>query len=244
MLDQLKTIGFAAVVCIVCSLLLAAVYSGLKDEQAMNRENELRIKVLQAFGVEVFDEKGRQQMSNEDIIDFFEQRIRGRVLSGEAQISDISVAALSEEQINDRDPETGLKEYYPFFVYDDERTGRKKYAIHVSGMGLWSVVKGYIALEDDLTTIAGIAFYDHGETPGLGGEIEKDFFQDRFKGKKMASGADESYFRIIKPGRDAGPNGINGISGATMTCRGVEAFINKDFEVYNRYFKEKKSGEM
>ncbi|NIQ76082.1 MAG: FMN-binding protein, partial [Gammaproteobacteria bacterium] len=70
-----------------------------------------------------------------------------------------------KEEINDRDDD-GYKKYYPYFVYSDPETGTKLYGIHVSGMGLWSIVKGYLALNSDKETVAGLAVYDHAETPG------------------------------------------------------------------------------
>lgn len=235
--DQLKTIGFAAVVCMVCGLLLAGVYSGLREEQERNKANELKVKVLAVFGKEVVNSKGRLSVTQERIDELFRNEIAGRVLDGSGELVEgITVEELTPEQINDRDKETGLKKYYPFYIHTDPETSKKRYAIHLSGMGLWSVVKAYMALEDDYCTIAGITFYDHAETPGLGGEIEKDFFQDRFKGKKMRLDGDSGGFRIVKPGRQTDDQSIDGISGATMTCKGVAAFINRDFAVYNKYF--------
>ncbi|OVE73373.1 NADH:ubiquinone reductase (Na(+)-transporting) subunit C [bacterium B17] len=235
--EQLKTIGFAAAVCLVCSLLLAAVYSGLREEQEQNKANELKVKVLTAFGKEIIDGKGKLAVSQEQVDEMFKAEIVGKVLDGNGElVESITVEALAPEQINNRNKETGLKEYYPFYIHTDPATSKKRYAIHLSGMGLWSVVKAYLALEDDYNTIAGMAFYDHAETPGLGGEIEKDFFQDRFKEKKMLEGDVVKGFQILKPGMQTDDYCIDGISGATMTCKGIANFINSDFAVYNKYF--------
>ena len=176
--DNLKTIGFAAAVCLVCSLLLAAVYSGLKAKQDRNREIDLKTNVLKAFGVEVVDEKGRSVMAADEIETVFDERVKGVVLDSTSAVTDLAVGELLPEQINDRDKENNnLKQYYPYYVFSDAETGKTRYAVHISGMGLWSVVKGYLALEDDLATVAGVAFYDHKETPGLGGEIDRPDFR-------------------------------------------------------------------
>jgi Na+-transporting NADH:ubiquinone oxidoreductase subunit C len=235
--DNLKTIGFATAVCLVCSLLLAAVYSGLKAKQDRNREIDLKTNVLKAFGVEVVDEKGRSAMPAEEIESVFAESVKGVVLDSDSKITDLAVAALTPEHVNDRDKEKGgLKQYYPYYVFADAQTGRKRYAVHISGMGLWSVVKGYLALEDDLATVAGVAFYDHQETPGLGGEIDRADFQASFAGKLMLKEGVVQTFRVIKPSAPEGDSSVHGISGATMTCKGLTAFINSDFVVYNKHF--------
>lgn len=237
--EQLKTVGFAAAVCLICSLLLAVVYSSLKAEQDLNKANEVKIKVLTAFGEKLYSEKGKLLKSQAEIETVFNERISGKVLDQDGnEVSDRQVIDLTSEDVNDRDKVTKLKRYYPLYIYADSAAGKKRYAIHVSGMGLWSVVKGYMALEDDLATVAGVAFYDQQETPGLGGEVEKKFFTERFQSKKMYEGGHLKTFRILKPGLEIDVSSINGISGATMTCNGVAAFINDDFKIYNKYFEK------
>jgi Na+-transporting NADH:ubiquinone oxidoreductase subunit C len=235
--EQMKTIGFAAAVCLVCSLLLSVVYSTLREEQEANKANEIKVKVLSVLGLEVVDQKGRQIKTNEEIVEMFTSQIEGMVLDGNGKmVEDVSMGTLTSADINERDKETGLKKYYPLYVYNDSATGKKKYAIHMSGMGLWSVVKAYMAMNSDLETISGMVFYDHAETPGLGGEIEKEFFQSQFEGKKMYREGELQEFDIIKPGLETDDFCISGITAATMTCKGVKAFINKDFKVYSKYF--------
>lgn len=237
--EQMKTIGFAAAVCLVCSLLLSVVYSTLKDEQEQNKANDLKVKVLKVFDIKVADAKGRIIMSQDEIDKIFGEQITGKVVDSDGnEVNDIQVSDLSPEDVNQRDKATGLKRYYPLYVYKDPSSGKEKIAIHLSGMGLWSVVKAYMAMKDDLATIAGMVFYEHAETPGLGGEIEKDFFQNSFINKKMYHKGAVRIFDIIKPGQKTDDFCISGISGATMTCNGVSKFINADFAVYNKYFEK------
>jgi len=100
-------------------------------------------------------------------------------------------------------------------------------AVPFSGRGLWGPVKGYLALDPELTTIRGISFYDHEETPGLGGEISEDWFQDQFKGKSIRGADGEPGIRILKEPRGApADNEVDGITGATMTCRKIEQMLN------------------
>ncbi|MBT3191121.1 MAG: NADH:ubiquinone reductase (Na(+)-transporting) subunit C [Verrucomicrobia bacterium] len=239
MRDQAKIVIFATVVCLVCSILLALVSTALAPRQARNKANDVKTKVLQVFGAAVTDEKGKLCVSQDELDALFATRITGIVLDAEGQlVADRAVETLTPQQISDRDKATGMKAFYPVYVYVDPGTSEKQYAIHVSGKGLWSTIKGFMALKDDLSTIAGIVFYEHQETPGLGGEVEKPYFQDRFKGKQWLEDGKRCEFQITKPGGAPNPHAVDGITAATMTCLGVEDFLNADFCVYNRYFEK------
>ncbi|MDX1315152.1 MAG: FMN-binding protein, partial [Eudoraea sp.] len=102
----------------------------------------------------------------------------------------------------------------------------------VSGKGLWSTLYGYFALEPDAKTVRGITFYQHGETPGLGAEIEKDWFQSKFAGKKLFESGQPTEFRVTKPGSASGDYAVDGISGATLTAKGVESLLRHDAALY------------
>ena len=71
----------------------------------------------------------------------------------------------------------------PVYTWQDDQDQAPVYAFPISGKGLWSMMYGYLSVESDLETVAGISFYKHGETPGLGAEIEKTWFQSQFAGK-------------------------------------------------------------
>lgn len=242
MRDQLKTIGFATAVCLVCSVLLAFVSTALSSRQEQNRANDLKIKVLQVFGEKVLNERGKLAVSQSELDQLFETRISGRVLDSSGKLVEgRRVSELAPEDISERDKATGLKPFYPLYVYSNPATGLKNYAIHVSGKGLWSTIKGYIALQSDLSTIAGVVFYEHQETPGLGGEIEKDYFQDSFIGKRWLNDKGQiNRMSIVKPGSASNDHSVDGITAATMTCIGVEKFLNEDFAVYNKYLEQER----
>jgi Na+-transporting NADH:ubiquinone oxidoreductase subunit C len=126
----------------------------------------------------------------------------------------------------------------PLYTWTDEGGDKaSKYAFPISGKGLWSMLHGYLSLEDDLETIAGISFYKHGETPGLGAEIEKDWFQSQFVGKKLYKDGIATQFRVVKSGTPLTESSVDGISGATLTGNGVQALIRKDATAYADYFK-------
>ena len=128
---------------------------------------------------------------------------------------------------------------YPVFVYS-ENGGPKKYVLPVRGKGLWGPIWGYIALEEDLNTIYGAVFDHKGETPGLGAEINTDWFQAPFAGKTMF---DENgkfvSIEVVKGGADpSNPHQVDAISGGTITSKGLEAMIQDCLAGYVAYFKE------
>ena len=125
----------------------------------------------------------------------------------------------------------------PIFTWTDEGADKaSKYAFPISGKGLWSMLYGYLALDADLETIAGVSFYKHGETPGLGAEIEKDWFLSQFPGKKLYADGKPTEFLVVKPGTPLTDSSVDGISGATLTGNGVQALIQKDAAAYADYF--------
>ena len=115
------------------------------------------------------------------------------------------------------------------------------YAIPISGKGLWSTLHGYFALENDGSTVKGIRFYKHGETPGLGGEVEKDWFTNNFVGKRITdmNGRLVSIQSIKGQVDTSSPNAyhqVDGISGATMTTKGLNEFLMNDLKKYDSFF--------
>ncbi len=125
----------------------------------------------------------------------------------------------------------------PIYTWtEDGADAPSKYAFPISGKGLWSTLYGYLALNADLETLAGISFYDHKETPGLGAEIEKDWFLSQFAGKRLYADGTTTDFIVAKPGYAQGDSAVDGISGATLTGKGVEALIRKDAAQYANYF--------
>jgi len=106
------------------------------------------------------------------------------------------------------------------------QTAAKAVAVHFVGKGLWAPIKGYLALDPTLTTIVGVTFYQQEETPGLGGEIETKEFTDRLKGKTIRDASGAAGIRILRSGA-AGPNELDGLSGATLTCEKVEEMLNE-----------------
>lgn len=246
---------FAATVCIVLATGLAATFHGLKDRIDKNKLFDKQRNVLIACGLydpakgdksqdeleKIFNDKVEAQ-----VLEFFktkvteEYRERGEMKQRtpmkitRAEKTDIALADLPKAQ---RDgPKRILGEIY--IATDGDA---KTYCIPISGYGLWSTLYGFLALDGDKDTVRGITFYKHGETPGLGGEVEKVWWQESWKGKKTHDAAGKLVgIRVLKgKGNKFADDGhdVDGISGATITCNGVTKFVKADLEKYEAYFK-------
>jgi Na+-transporting NADH:ubiquinone oxidoreductase subunit C len=146
-------------------------------------------------------------------------------------------AAGSPKLSTEIDPEldtAGIKrrEKYAYVYTLKDGDNLEKVILPIYGKGLWSTMYGYIALEKDLKTVAGITFYQHGETPGLGGEIDNPNWQQSWIGKEAIVKEGDSYepaIEVVKGGVPAGSKDaqhqIDGLSGATITSSGVEGTI-------------------
>lgn len=111
------------------------------------------------------------------------------------------------------------------------------------GAGLWGPIWGFVSLNDDMNTIYGANFDHDGETPGLGAEISTGWFQETFQGKKIF---DESgnlvSITITKVGQKAdAEHSVDGVSGGTITSKGLENMIFQDFNSYKEFLIKKKS---
>jgi Na+-transporting NADH:ubiquinone oxidoreductase subunit C len=204
MREDTRTITFAAIICVSCSLLLSGTAAGLKSRQQANEAFDVKRNIVKAFGIDI------SAMDRPKIEETYETHI-------------------SENLVGN----------LPIFTWTDDGADTvSKYAFPISGKGLWSMLYGYLSLEADLETIAGISFYKHGETPGLGAEIEKPWFQKQFAGKKLYStDGNPVDFQVVKSGAKSTDTSVDGISGATLTGKGVQALIRKDAAAYAEYFK-------
>lgn len=125
----------------------------------------------------------------------------------------------------------------------------KAYILPISGKGLWGMIYGYIALDTDLATVKGIRFYKHQETPGLGGEIEKPWFTSQFEGKRILD-TDGKFTSIsivkgkasIKYEGEKLTHYVDGISGATITGKSVNKFLESDLRKFEPYFQRLRDG--
>jgi Na+-transporting NADH:ubiquinone oxidoreductase subunit C len=139
-----------------------------------------------------------------------------------------SAALLEIYEKNVRLETLGALTVYKYIPEGSESGAPVSIAIPFNGPGLWAHIEGVLATEPDMQTIRGIRFYKHEETPGLGGEISADWFQDQFKKKSLVSRLGVAGFRILKPGsgQEHDLNTVDGITGATMTSDLVQNILD------------------
>jgi Na+-transporting NADH:ubiquinone oxidoreductase subunit C len=229
-------IGFAVAVCLVCALFVAGSAVSLKPRQEANIRLDRQKKVLAVAGVL---EEG-QRPSASEITEIYEQFIRAKVIDLETGQEDETVEAASfDQQAAKADPDrsstapandAGIQRLPDHAVVFDVVEGDELKAIilPIEGKGLWSTLYGYLALAPDANTVVGITFYYHGETPGLGGEVDNPRWQALWPNRKAYDARGNAALRV-KKGRagppEEDPHQVDGLSGATITSRGVTALI-------------------
>lgn len=160
------------------------------------------------------------------------EAINEMVANGAKKYNNLEELDLANEEKKDEKDRV-----YPVYKYSGEKT---YYVVAIRGNGLWDKIWGYIALEEDLNTIAGV-FFDHkNETPGLGAEIkDSEAFKKQFIGKKIYDKKEEVQLAVIKREPLKGDeHNVKGISGATITCDGVTNMFQKGMKYYDTYFEE------
>jgi len=219
MSDNLRSILFAIGTALICSLLLTAASSGLKPYQQENIEVDRKKNILKSVGLIEAD----RPYSAAAVKSMYDKNITCMRVDSQEKVVD-----------KDNSADTGL----PIYLYmQDDRV--VSYVLPVSTRGLWGKIHGYLALESDGSTVSGFTVYQHAETPGLGGEIEKSWFQKNFQGKRIVD-QDGNFVSIgiVKPSKAASMseeeklNYVDGISGATLTGRFLSAGLKDILSEY------------
>lgn len=228
---DLKIVLFTLVMCVLASVMLAATVEVLRPTIDANRENYRKLNILRAFRPAALPDG--TALTKEQYQDYFDN----------GNLPPKLIDAYFDKFVKEGEVEVkGAKLPLITWTEDGKVT---KYAFPAEGKGLWSVIHSYIALKPDLATIQGVTFFDHGETPGLGGEINKAWFQENFIGKKLFHDGHPMTFKVVKgkvkdvlkPDDPQALAAVDGISAATLTGNGVQEFITQDFRTYNEHFK-------
>jgi Na+-transporting NADH:ubiquinone oxidoreductase subunit C len=221
------TFGFAILMVIVVGSLLAVASQGLKTRQEKNATDKKMMSILSAINIDATRENA-QEMYNKYVID--SKIISGKDLSAEAFNVDIKKEFRDKNiSVSDRN--------YPLYIC--EKDSDKYYIIPVIGTGLWGPIWGFVALESDFKTIYGANFDHKSETPGLGAEIKYASYSDQYTGETISdtTGSFQPII-VVKDGSGSGINSkVDGITGGTITSKGVEEMTTRTLEVYVNYFK-------
>lgn len=226
-----KTLLVVLVLCLVCSVVVAGSAVGLKPLQQEQRAQDKQRNILAVAGLM------REGMNADDVSKIFAERISARLVDLETGILlDKDPAkfnpsqALKDPQMSQaleaaQDP-AGIKRranIAEIYLVRDEQKRVQEMVLPVYGNGLWSVMYAFVALDTDGRTVKGITYYDHGETPGLGGEIENPGWRAQFVGKKVLDDNGQPALKVVKGAARPGDQyAVDGLSGATLTSNGVQ----------------------
>jgi len=226
------TFFFALVVCVVCSFSISLVSEGLRSKKELNTVLDIKKNILKAVDLKT---PLSVKASAEEVLGVYKDKIDERVIDAQGNV----VEGKSPEDIQEGEA------LYPLYIYNENGSPRA-YCFPIEGKGLWSTLYGYFAVEPDAITVRGITFYKHGETPGLGAEIDQAWFQDNYKGKKIWDVQNSKLMPVaVIKGKVAGmvsadqaPFYVDGISGATMTSKGVTALVDNWVRIYEPFFSQ------
>jgi Na+-transporting NADH:ubiquinone oxidoreductase subunit C len=229
----------------VCSALVAGAAVGLRPLQEANQQLDKKKNILYAAGL--FQEgKSIEEMFSPietKIVDLASGEYVPKTIASPESYNQLK-AALSDDngRLLTREEDIAKLRYLEKYslVYLVKQGGRiQQIVLPVRGKGLWSTMYAYVALDGDLTTIRGVSFYKHGETPGLGGEVENRKWQDGWRGKKIYGDGGKVKLEVVKgKGASREPEKfyqIDGLSGATLTTKGVDNLM--EFWFGNHGFK-------
>lgn len=230
-------IGFAGAVCVVCSIFVAGSAVALKEKQDLNAVVDKQTQVLKVAGLV----KEGEKIAAAEVGKRFEENLVPRLVdlqtgeyveAGDPGSFDMDTAMKDPAQSVDAPANEAKVQRLPkqALVYElktaDDQIGA--IILPVQGKGLWSTLKGFIAVKPDANTVSGLTFYSHAETPGLGGEVDNPKWKALWPGRKLFGPDGEPKLTVVKG--QAGPVAedpyhVDGLSGATLTSRGVTNLV-------------------
>lgn len=229
-----NTVKVALLLCIVCSVFVSAAAVLLRPSQQANKDLDRKTNILAAAGLLKDDASVEEQFAavSTRLVDFSTGKFSDAVdVTTYDQRKASKDPALSEALSSDDDI-AGIQrqaKYGVVYLVENEQ-GVDKVILPVKGYGLWSTLYGFLALDADFNTVAGIGFYEHAETPGLGGEVDNPLWKQKWIGKRVYGNGGGVALSVIKgevdTSRPQAAHQIDGLSGATLTSRGVDKLIH------------------
>ena len=230
-----KTLIVVISLCLVCAIVVSTAAVQLRPTQQANKKLDSQVNILRSVGLvegsapaariaELFNTHVETRLVNLVSGEFVDTcgkdnhtaetfDYRKELKEGSSLPSSVDFASIRR-----------VSECAPVYLTYDENRNLKALVLPVHGYGLWSTMHAFLALKTDGNTIMGLNYYEHGETPGLGGEIENPRWREQFVGKQLTNDAGEVALTILKPG-NADPQSahqVDGLSGATLTANGVQ----------------------
>ncbi len=224
------TVIYASVMVILVAAILASVSMALKPKQVLNTEIEKKQNILASVNI-ASTAADAEKIYAEKIKNQYVVNVKGEQVEGDAFNIDLKKERAKKH------------EDMLLPVFECQTDDGLKYILPLRGTGLWGPIWGFISVNEDMNTIYGASFDHQGETPGLGAEISTPMFQKHFVGKKIFDEAGNLVsITVAKVGQEAPEeHKVDGISGGTITSKGLEKMLLDDFTSYQEFFKKKKS---
>jgi Na+-transporting NADH:ubiquinone oxidoreductase subunit C len=228
--SNLYIVIYAAILTVVCGGLLAFAAQALKPKQDANVELERKKNILSTV-MEIKEGDNIEQIYNE--------KVKEMVINFEGNaVESVKASSVDIAKEYKKKPEERMLPLYEF----RDASGKVDFAVlPVYGFGLWNDIWGFVALKEDFNTIQGVKFQHKGETPGLGARIESDDIQSRYKGKSIFD-AEVLQSVVMQKGEgfdySSDTHKVDGMSGATLTAKGVNNMLSDYFSCYKSYLKK------
>lgn len=232
-----RTLLVALLVSLVASVFVAGAAVALKPVQIENRLLDKQRSILAIAGLD------QTKLSSREVNVLFNSRIKARVVDLSTGDYNDTLDPFSFDPLKAaKDPKTStalsgsedialIKRREQFTtVYMVEQDGKlESLILPIRGYGLWSTLHGFLAVKPDLNTVVGLGFYQHAETPGLGGEVDNPKWKGIWPGKTLFDDKGKPIIRIVKGGVDpSNPDSahqVDALAGATLTSRGVDRLL-------------------
>ncbi len=226
-----KTVSVALILCIVCSVVVSTAAVMLKPAQVANKAKDFNRNILQAAGLYVPGKSVEEQFSQitTKLVDLDTGHFTDQFDPAKYdQWKAAKDPALSTNLSDDEDiAKISRRENVSEVYLVESEKGVEKIILPIRGYGLWSTLYGFIALDSDMNTVVGMGFYDHGETPGLGGEVDNPKWKALWVDKEVYGNKGNVALTVIKGQAPEGDeHKVDGLSGATLTSKGVNNLIH------------------
>ena len=231
--DSALNIAFVGIgLCLLCSAIISLIAIQLRSVQNENVVKDMHKKIVSSAGLQL--EYGSVENAMMNIKTIVVDLDQGKIVDINPDSYELSKELREEGKYKFLSAEDDIasikkREKYSkvFIEYKDDKINTL--ILPVRGYGLWGILYGYLAIKSDFNTVAGLEFYEHKETPGLGAEIDNPKWKALWKGKKIYQENGEVSLKVIKGNVLASSDNINyevdGLSGATLTCNGVTNLI-------------------
>ncbi len=239
--SNVYTIVYSVIIVVVVAFLLAFVSRSLADKQNANVALDKKKQILYALNIrnlsdEQATEKYNEVVKNDAVVNLDGQWVdaNGKVIEYASEGNDKNGFLLNSADYK-------ADKLAVFLCQVD---GKQKYVVPVYGMGLWGPVSGYIAINDDMSTIYGAYFNHEGETAGLGAEIkDNEEWQANFQNKHIfANGNDSEVALAVKKKVDDTDTQVDAVTGATLTSDGVSLMLKEGLTKYMKFLKNNEGG--